>query len=506
MRPAVRTPLGGALLVAVMLTACAEVEGPPRARSLVMTAHLGAAAGTHPVGTVVGAPAVRVTDENGDPVLGISVVFSAVSGRGVVSPPEVITGLDGVAATTTWMFGTAAGDQTVVASMTNATHGLSVSFAGTATAGPTARVSLAARDFNLRPAQVAQLIVRPTDTYRNPTGGPVAATFVSSNAAIASVDAAGLLTAQSLGAVRVIATSGADADTAYVGIGLRPGGAALTTHDTPQAPWAVASGANGTVHAVSGGGSRLYTYSVATGLPLGFAELDGPGVDIALTPDQGRAVVVQPQLGTLRVVDLATHLVTRTVTGLGAPIRVALSPDGAFAFVGTTVGLRRVELATGTVTGVDFAGGSNGVEVDGARGVVYASTLAGQLLEISMSTLAVLRSVPLNGGLGQGVALTPDGRVYVANETFGLQVVDVQTFALLDTYGAYSGAYDVAVTQDGRHVYVSRSQAGVVAIVDAFTHLPVRTHGGAEFRRMSAAADGRSIAIARASGGFTVIR
>lgn len=499
-------PTLGAAGLFLPSSGCVEVEGPPRAQALVMVGQAGVAAGTHPVLTAVTAPSVLVTDEDGTPIPGVAVVFSAVRGQGVVFPHEAITGVDGVASAASWTFGRVAGAQEVQATLGTSTQDVSVSFAGTAIPGPPSRIALSASDFNLLPGTEATLVVRPADVHRNPTGAPIAASFVSSDPLIASVDAAGVLTAHDFGPVRVIATSGPDADTAFVGVGRRPAGAPRVAHDTPQAPWAVALGTDDLVHAVSGIGNRLYSYSATTGLPTGFADLEGPGIDIALTPDLARAVVVQPDLGALRVVDLSTHQVVRTVEGLGTAIRLALAPNGDAAFVGTTVGLRRVDLTTGAVTAIDFAGGSNGIEVDAERGVLYVSTLPGELLEVSIASFTILRWVSLAGGLPQGVALAPGGRIYVANETYGLQLVDVATFTLLDTFAAYAGAYDVAVTQDGRHVFVSRSQAGVISVVDTFTHGEVAAHPGGAYRRMAAAADGRSIVAANAAGGIVILR
>jgi surface protein len=89
------------------------------------------------VGAVVGtAPSVRVSDANGNPVAGVSVTFAVASGGGTVDPAAaVITGADGVASAASWTLGTAAGSNTLTATVSGLT-GSPLTFTATGTAAP----------------------------------------------------------------------------------------------------------------------------------------------------------------------------------------------------------------------------------------------------------------------------------------------------------------------------------------------------------------------------------
>jgi WD40 repeat protein len=490
-----------AIVAALLAGSCSEVALPAPGPQLQMTIAAGGAAGTLPILTDVAvAPAVLVTDADGVPVANVPILFSPTLGGGFVGQYVVYTGVDGIASSWSWTFGSRAGPQEVVAVLNGITGDASVTFTGSALPGPTSRISFTVPTFNLQVGATAQLSVFPADEYRNATGAALSPSFATSDASIVSVSGTGVVTGHRIGAARVVATSGADADTTFIGVGVRPSGSLVSTFSTPQAPFAVAYGVDGVILAVSGSADRLYAYQPGTGIPSWYVPLEGAANDIALTPDLSRAVVTQPGLGALRVVDLATRAVMRTVSGLGTPIRVALSPDGAHAFVGTTsTTLHRVDVASGAVTSLALDGGTNGLEVDAARGVLYASTLSGTLHGISLASLSVLRSVPL-GGMPQGISLSPDGRIFVANEMLGVQVVDIAGFTLTAT-AAVSAAYDVQVTRDGMEVYVSRPLNASLTAVHAFTLEMLRTTGGAEYRRIAISADGRTIAVARAASG-----
>jgi hypothetical protein len=103
----------------------------PPGRPVTMSANVGsgqtAAAGT----SVTTPPSVRVLDGYGQPVSGVTVVFSAQSGSGSVTGATAVTGASGIATVGSWTLGPSAGAQTLVATATSLP---SVTFTATATA------------------------------------------------------------------------------------------------------------------------------------------------------------------------------------------------------------------------------------------------------------------------------------------------------------------------------------------------------------------------------------
>ena len=61
-------------------------------------------------------------DGAGNPVAGVSVTFAVPSGQGTVSPTTPLTtGVDGIAAATSWVLGPTAGPNTVTVRVCNVT-------------------------------------------------------------------------------------------------------------------------------------------------------------------------------------------------------------------------------------------------------------------------------------------------------------------------------------------------------------------------------------------------
>jgi len=124
---------------------------------------------------------VRLLDDSENPVGGVPVTWSVVSGGGSVSPSSVVTGADGQA-TTAWTLGPGTGQQAVDASAPGAG---SVRFVATSTAGAPSTLGLATQ-----PSPQARVGVpftrQPVVQVRDAAGNPVAASGVTVTAAVAS--------------------------------------------------------------------------------------------------------------------------------------------------------------------------------------------------------------------------------------------------------------------------------------------------------------------------------
>ena len=131
------------------------------------------------VGTAVPiAPAVLVTDAFGNPVSSVSVQFSVTSGGGAVAPAVVATSATGVGAVTSWTLGTGAGANTLSASVSGVSGG--VSFTATGIAGP---VSLTNSQLAVAPSSIVASaggsVATVTATLRDQYGNPVSGATVT---------------------------------------------------------------------------------------------------------------------------------------------------------------------------------------------------------------------------------------------------------------------------------------------------------------------------------------
>lgn len=168
---------------------------------------------------------------------------------------------------------------------------------------------------------------------------------------------------------------------------------------------------------------------------------------VAVTPDGQHVYVVNPQSGTVSVVDTAANTVGSTISvGDGVPYSVAINPAGTRAYV--------------------------------------ANSYSQDISVIDTSTNAVTATIPVVGGLdedvlsGADIAINPDGtRAYVTlagqDNVF---VVDLVANILLHTVPLGVGPSGVAVSPDGTHFYVASadhvaaldsSQTGIVSIIDS---------------------------------------
>jgi YVTN family beta-propeller protein len=78
------------------------------------------------------------------------------------------------------------------------------------------------------------------------------------------------------------------------------------------------------------------------------------------------------------------------------------------------------------------------------------------------------------GNYPYGVAVTPDGKhVYVANGSGTVSVIATATNTVVATVAVGNYPYGVAVTPDGKHAYVTNSRSGTVSVIDTTTNTVV---------------------------------
>ncbi len=122
---------------------------------------------------------------------------------------------------------------------------------------------------------------------------------------------------------------------------VRPVGLAVAAPD-PQTTVVAALG-------TAGSGSRLVLAGADLGTPTARVNLPGEAVDLAVTPDGRRIVVVAPsaQGGTATIVDTGTGAVVGTVTLAGRPVAVVVDPSGRVHTVSRDGAVRSIDLAGG---------------------------------------------------------------------------------------------------------------------------------------------------------------
>jgi YVTN family beta-propeller protein len=176
----------------------------------------------------------------------------------------------------------------------------------------------------------------------------------------------------------------------------------------------------------------------------------------------------------LDVFDIASQTVTAMIAvdpSSGAvPFDLAISPDGSKLYVVTANGteqgtLQVVDPAAGTVLqSIPLGNGAAGIAVtpDGAQAYV-ANQVDNTVSVVSTATGAVTATVVV-GRSPFGVAATPNGaQVWVANELDNtVSIIDTATNHVIGTFSAGAGANAVSFSPDGSEAYVADGGSEVV--------------------------------------------
>jgi hypothetical protein len=161
--------------LSVSFTATASSSVPAKLEKVAGDAQT-AAAGT----AVATAPAVKLTDANGNPVAGAGVTFVAATGGGTVNPTTAVaTNANGVAAVTSWTLGAVAGPNTLTATAAGSgITGNPATFTATGTVGAAAKLGFAVVPSTTAASGVA-LAIQPQVQIQDAAGNPVASANVA---------------------------------------------------------------------------------------------------------------------------------------------------------------------------------------------------------------------------------------------------------------------------------------------------------------------------------------
>lgn len=197
------------------------------------------------------------------------------------------------------------------------------------------------------------------------------------------------------------------------------------------------------------------------------------------------AFVTLAEANAVAVVDLSRKQVVRRVATGRYPHGLRISPDGREAYV--------ANVEDGSVSVIDIAAGSEAARIPvGQAPVQVGFTPDGSRVYVSLrdeNSVAVIdtaaRAVQARIAVGSKpiqVHATLDGRfVYVANQgteakpADTVSVIEVATGTVIDTIRTGAGAHGVAVSDDGRLVFVTNIVDGTLSVIDAASRTVVTT-------------------------------
>ncbi|MEZ5284942.1 MAG: hypothetical protein R2712_09050 [Vicinamibacterales bacterium] len=204
----------------------------------------------------------------------------------------------------------------------------------------------------------------------------------------------------------------------------------------------------------------------------------------AQTGPSGTLLVVNRTGGSIALFDLATEVeMARIPIGPVIPHEVAVSPDGRLALTGEygpndNPGrhLVIIDVAAGRRVGrIDLGPNSRPHSVQflkDNRRAVATTELADRLVLVDVVQQTAIRTYPTGGREGHMVRLSPDdSRAYVTSRGGAgtLSVITLDGDAPPVVIPTGEGAEGIAVSPDGREVWVVNRVAGTISVVDTTT-------------------------------------
>jgi YVTN family beta-propeller protein len=173
---------------------------------------------------------------------------------------------------------------------------------------------------------------------------------------------------------------------------------------------------------------------------------------------------------TVHVIDGATLKEVGGISTGAKPHNIEFSPDFTRAYV-SNVGagtLTVIDAASRkTIAAIPTGRGAHGANRSPSGRLLYVTNTADETISvIDTSSLRVVKTLPA-GRIPSVAVFTPDEKkAYIANVSGSLSVIDVERTEVAGEVPGLKGAIVLAVSRDGRKVYVARGFENTVGVVD----------------------------------------
>ncbi len=219
------------------------------------------------------------------------------------------------------------------------------------------------------------------------------------------------------------------------------------------------------------------TSMITTTVPYGAAS-----GSVNLTMINGTAISPRPFATD---VTFPSPFVSSTINIWSSPEGVAFSPDGRKAYVAnrisssvSMINTATNSLITATSTGTSVPVSGVVTSPDGKR--VYVANGSNGIKVLDAANLTVIDTIPMNAGGGahanpQGIAISQDGRLlYVSDNSDGgaatvLEIASKNAIASL-SLGTGSTPMGIAPSPDGTHAYIAFSGLNEIDVFDPFSN------------------------------------
>jgi YVTN family beta-propeller protein len=217
------------------------------------------------------------------------------------------------------------------------------------------------------------------------------------------------------------------------------------------------------------------TYSVVATIPVG----QYPAA-VAITPNGAFAYVANFNSNSVSVINTATNTVTTTITAGTGPWGIAITPNGAFAYVTnyTSASVSVISTTTNAVVATVAMGSPAwGVAITPNGAFAYVTTPGtNKVSVINTATNTVVAKVTVGCG-PTSVAITPNGGfAYVTNSCDStVSVISTASNTVVATVAVGGQPQNIAITPDGLFAYTSNVLTNNLSVINTATNVVVDT-------------------------------
>ncbi len=181
----------------------------------------------------------------------------------------------------------------------------------------------------------------------------------------------------------------------------------------------------------------------------------------------------------VKVIDGETLKELAAISTESKPHNIEFSPDFTRAYV-SNVGAGIVTVIDAaerkTIATIQTGKGAHGVNRSPSGRLLYVTNTGDETVSVvETALLKVVKTIPV-GRIPSVASFTLDEKkAYIANVSGSLSVIDVERGEVVGTVPGLGGAIVLAISPDGKKLYVARGVDGKVAVVDTVTDRVVST-------------------------------
>jgi len=238
------------------------------------------------------------------------------------------------------------------------------------------------------------------------------------------------------------------------------------------------------------------TNTVAATIPVGSAPLG-----VAVSPDNTRVYIANSLSNTVSVINTTTNTVVATIPVGQMPQAVSVSADGSRVYVcnldnSVSVIATTSNTVTATIEGfiAPFA-----LAASTSGNILFVSNVSGTVSVVNTATNTIQQTITVGGNFSDPyqILVSPDGsHAYVTNFSSNtVSVINTATYSVVNTIPVGMGPGGMAISPDGNFIYVSCYYGGNVSVINTNTDAIVQTININSPVGISVTADGKNVYV-----------